>query len=206
MRIMVTIDGRVSVHEILEFEPQEDGTVLLTTHEDTVDLIVHGMNKFRMEAVMNELLKLGYSNISEYETTYDETCLDCDDDDEYDADICSAVCPECHRPFVFHLPENAKTMNNIICPHCYEELEFELCDEPVLEVIPASNKSDDNDGDDELVFEAECSKCGVSVGAFQRDVKNGYVTCPFCKSTLHFDVIDAENGTFEDCDGEDEDE
>lgn len=202
MRIMVTIDGRVSVHEILEFEPQEDGTVLLTTHEDTVDLIVHGMNKFRMEAVMNELLKLGYSNISEYETTYDDAFEFADDNlDEY-----KAVCPECKMPFAFHMPPEAATMGRIICPHCGEELEFEVCDdEPELTVIPVNNTQNEcEDEDEEVVFTAECPECHVNVGVLQKHVKQGCVTCPFCKSVLNFDAIDAENGTLGAYDDEEE--
>lgn len=204
MRVLVTIEGRMSVHEILEFEPQEDGTVLLTTHEGAVDLVVHGMNKFRTEAVCNELLKLGYANISEYETTYDDEFESADDGmNEY-----KAVCPECKMPFAFHMTPEAATMGVIICPHCGEELEFEVCDdEPELTVIPANNEQDKcEDEDEELAFTAECPKCNVNVGVFQKHVKQGYVTCPFCKSVLNFDAIDAENGTLGAYDDEEEDE
>ena len=82
MRVMVTINGKVSVHEILEFEPQEDGSILLTTPEGCVDLVVKYMNDARIEAVCRELLKLGYSDVTEYETVYDEVFEDFEDDDD----------------------------------------------------------------------------------------------------------------------------
>ena len=202
MRVMVTINGKVSVHEILEFEPQEDGSILMTTAADCVDLVVTNMNEARMEAVMNELLKLGYSNISEYETIYDEV-FECDDED--DMETFSAVCPVCDNAFEFDMTPQAAAMGVIICPHCGEELEFDYFGENdnVLRLVSADEDEEDNDA---LAYETTCPQCHMTIDVAKKDVDAGYIICPICKANLEFDAIDAENGTLGDYDEEEDDE
>ncbi len=204
MRVMVTINGKVSVHEILEFEPQADGSILMTTAADCVDLVVTHMNEARMEAVMNELLKLGYSNISEYETVYDEVC-ECDEDDD-DMEEYSAVCPVCNNSFEFKMTPQAAALGVIICPHCGEELEFDMCDtgSNFLHLVSA-DEEDERTAEDALAYETTCPQCHMTVEVSQKDVDAGSMICPICKANLEFDAIDAENGTLGDYD-EEEDE
>ena len=201
MRVMVTINGKVSVHEILEFEPQEDGSILMTTAADCVDLVVTNMNEARMEAVMNELLKLGYSNISEYETIYDEV-FECDDEED-DMETFNAVCPACDNAFEFEMTPQAAAMGVIICPHCGEELEFDYFGEHdnVLRLVPA----DEDEDEDALAYETTCPQCHMTIDVSKKDVAAGYIVCPICKANLEFDAIDAENGTLGDYDEEEDD-
>jgi ribosomal protein L37AE/L43A len=198
---MVTINGKVSVHEILEFEPQEDGSILLTTPEGCVDLVVKYMNECRMEAVCRELLKDGYANIAEYETVYDEVFEDFEEDmDEY-----SAVCPECEQQFSFKMTPQAAALGVIICPHCGEELEFDAYeDDNMLRLVCAD--AEDEDNEDALMYETTCPQCHMSVEVTQKDVDAGHMICPICKANLEFDAIDAENGTLGDYDEEDDEE
>ena len=143
MRVMVTIEGKVSVHEILEFEPQEDGSILMTTAADCVDLVVTNMNETRMEAVMNELLKLGYSNITEYETIYDKVF---ENDEDDDMETFSAVCPVCNQAFEFEMTPQAAALGVIICPRCGEELEFDAYeDDNMLRLVHADAEEEDNE-------------------------------------------------------------
>lgn len=188
MRVMVNIEGRVSVHEILEFEPQEDGTVLMTTPDDAMDLVVNNMNQFRMESVCRELLKLGYADISEYETVYDDVFEDeYDDDDELKE--YSTICPVCDRAFGIHMSPQAAEKGMIICPHCGEELEFEMYDDcSHLRLV-----SDDDEN--ALAYETTCPQCHMTIDVSQKDVDAGNMTCPICKANLEFDAIDAENQT-----------
>jgi uncharacterized protein YbaR (Trm112 family) len=203
MRVMVTINGKVSVHEILEFEPQEDGSILLTTPEGCVDLVVKYMNDARMEAVCRELLKLGYSDVTEYETVYDEVVEDFEDDD--DMELYSAVCPVCNQAFEFEMTPQAAALGVIICPHCGEELEFDAYeDDNMLRLVHAD--AEDEDNEDALMYETTCPQCHMSVEVTQKDVDAGHMICPICKANLEFDAIDAENGTLGDYDEEDDEE
>lgn len=192
MRVMVTIDGRMSVHEILEFEPQEDGSILLTTPEGCMDLVVQSMNEARMEAVCRELLKLGYSDISEYTTVYDPEFDDFEDDD---MDEYSAVCPCCESQFNFEMTPQAAALGVIICPHCGEELEFDLCDTEGEMLRLVSADAEDEDDGDALAYECQCPQCRMMIDVTQNDVDAGGMICPICKANLEFDAIDAENGT-----------
>lgn len=201
MRIMVTINGKMSVHEILEFEPQEDGPILLTTPEGCVDLLVTDMNEARMEAVCRELLKLGYADITEYETVYDEVFED-DDEDDDDMEEFSAVCPECNTPFTFKMTPQAAALGVIICPHCGEELEFDEFEEDGTHLHLVS--ADEDEDEDALAYEATCPQCHMTIEVSQKDVDAGSITCPICKATLLFDAIDAENGTLGGEEDEDE--
>ena len=206
MRILVTINGKMSVHEILEFEPQEDGSILLTTPEGCVDLVIKDMNEWRMEAVCRELLKLGYSDVAEYETVYDEVFEDVDDDD--DMELYSAVCPVCNRAFEFEMTPQAAALGVIICPHCGEELEFDAYeDDNMLRLVHADADEDDCEFDakDVLAYETTCPQCHMTIEVSQKDVDAGNMICPICKANLEFDAIDAENGTLGDYD-EEEDE
>ena len=203
MRVMVTINGKVSVHEILEFEPQEDGSILLTTPEGCVDLVVKYMNDARIEAVCRELLKLGYSDVTEYETVYDEVVEDFEDDD--DMELYSAVCPVCNQAFEFEMTPQAAALGVIICPHCGEELEFDAYeDDNMLRLVHAD--AEDEDNEDALMYETTCPQCHMSVEVTQKDVDAGHMICPICKANLKFDAIDAENGTLGDYDEEDDEE
>ncbi len=206
MRVMVTINGRVSVHEILEFEPQEDGSILMTTQEGCVDLVVTNMNEHRMEAVMNELLKLGYSNISEYDTIYDEV-FECDDEDDDEMELFSAVCPACDNSFEFEMTPQAAALGVIICPHCGEELEFDMCETggDFLHLVSA-DEEDERPAEDALSYETTCPQCHMAIEVTQKDVDAGSIICPICKANLLFDAIDAENGTLGDYDDDDEEE
>lgn len=204
MRVMVTINGKVSVHEILEFEPQEDGSILMTTAADCVDLVVTHMNEARMEAVMNELLKLGYSNISEYETVYDEVS-ECEDEDD-DMELFSAVCPVCNNSFEFEMTPQAAALGVIICPHCGEELEFDMCETGSDFLHLVSADEDERPAENALAYETTCPQCHMSIDVTQKDVDAGSIVCPICKASLMFDAIDAENGTLGDYDDDDEEE
>ena len=206
MRVLVTIEGRMSVHEILEFEPQEDGSILMTTADGCVDLLVKYMNEARAKAVCNELLKLGYADISEYETVYDEV-FECDEDDD-DLEDYSAVCPACEKPFGFEMTPQAAALGVIICPHCGEELEFDMCDADgdVLRLVSTEDEDDcEFDAEDVLAYETTCPQCHMTIEVSQKDVDAGSMICPICKANLEFDAIDAENGTLGDYD-EEEDE
>lgn len=201
MRVMVTIEGKVSVHEILEFEPQEDGSILMTTAADCVDLVVTNMNETRMEAVMNELLKLGYSNITEYETIYDKVF---ENDEDDDMETFSAVCPVCNQAFEFEMTPQAAALGVIICPRCGEELEFDAYeDDNMLRLVHADAEEEDNE--DALMYETTCPQCHMSIDVTQKDVNAGHIICPICKANLAFDAIDAENGTLGDYDEEEDD-
>lgn len=202
MRVMVKINGKVSVHEILEFEPQEDGSILLTTPEGCVDLVVKYMNDARIEAVCRELLKDGYANIAEYETVYDQVLEDAEDDD---MELYSAVCPVCNQAFEFEMTPQAAALGVIICPRCGEELEFDAYeDDNMLRLVHAD--AEEEDDDDALMYETTCPQCHMSIDVTQKDVNAGHIICPICKANLEFDAIDAENGTLGDDDEEDDEE
>ncbi len=195
MRVMVTINGKVSVHEILEFEPQEDGSVLLTTPEGCVDLLVTSMNEARMEAVCRELLKLGYTDITEYETIYDYVFEDDCEDDE-DEEMFRVICACCGQSFVFQMTPDIAATGCIRCPHCGEDLEWN----------PADVETEDAEEDDEdaLAYECVCPQCKMTIEVSQGDVDAGRMTCPICKTNLEFDAIDAENFSVGDCEENDE--
>lgn len=115
MRVMVTIDGVPSVHEILEFKPQEDGSVLLVTNEENVDLVVFDMQEEDIAIACKNLLKLGYTDLSLFETEYDEIFEDVDEDED---ELYSAICPECESYFEFEATSDVIESAQIGCPYC----------------------------------------------------------------------------------------
>ena len=115
MRVMVSIDGVLSVHEILEFEPQEDGSVLLITNEGNMDLVVFDMQEEDITIACKNLLKLGYTDLSLFEAEYDEIF---EDEDEDEDELCSAVCPECESYFEFAVTPDVIESEQIRCPYC----------------------------------------------------------------------------------------
>lgn len=200
MRVLVTIEGRVSVHEILEFEPQEDGSVLLTTHENTMDLVVNGMQALDISAALNELLAKGWTDLRKFDTGYDECFDDRDDDNLY-----NAVCPCCNKYFEFVMTPAAKTLREVRCPHCGEDLDFEFEEEECrLELLPCGEPDDNIGNDNPLEYETTCPQCHMTIDVNQKDVETGSMMCPICKAHLEFDAIDAENQTLGDYD-DDED-
>ena len=119
MRVMVTIDGVPSVHEILGFEPQEDGSVLLVTNEENVDLVVFDMQEEDIAIACKNLLKLGYTDLSLFETKYDEIF---EDEDEDEDELCCALCPECSSYFEFEVTSDVIESEQIKCPYCYAKI------------------------------------------------------------------------------------
>lgn len=174
MRIMVTIYGKLSVHEIVGFEPQNDGTVLLTTPDGCVDLIVTDINEARRDAVCRELLRDGYANISEYNTIYDSVA---EEPEEEDCEIFTGFCHECNSSFDFDLTAQIAAQGYVICPHCGEKLSFDFIDND--EGMISFHQ------DDEVVLaEVECPECKASIPVRRRDFIAGKMTCEFCDANL----------------------
>ena len=181
MRVLVTIDGQQSVYEVLGFEPQDDGSVILCMAEHCMDLIVHGINPCRMQAICEELLQRGYANMAEYETHFFDDGISEEDANDED-DMYEAVCPCCNTWFEFKMTPTAKALGSVRCPQCSEELYFEDEDEEEI-------------GDDELIYETACACCMATIDVLQRDVDAGSVECPHCHRMLTIDAMDAENQT-----------
>lgn len=189
MRIAVTINGKVSVHEVLEFEPQEDGSVLLTTHEETVDLVIRGMQPLDISGAINELMAKGYADLRKFDAAYDD-CIADEDDDE--PDVYSAVCPACQEQFNFEMTPQAAVLGVIVCPHCGEELEFDACEGDNMLRLVGVTDDEDEDDEDALMYETTCPQCHTTIDVNQHDVDAGSMICPICNANLEFDAIDAD--------------
>lgn len=186
MRIAVTINGTVSVHEVLEFEPQKDGSVLLTTHEDTIDLVVRGMQPLDISGTINELMIKGYADLRKFDAAYDD-CIADEDDDE--PDVYSTVCPACQQPFNFEFTPQALELGTVICPNCEAELEVDTCDEDECLQVPGPSEEDNA----LCMYETTCPQCLQTVDVHQHDLDVGQMICPVCKTQLIFEDRDTDD-------------
>lgn len=87
MRVAIKRAGKIQVDEIIEFEVQDNGDVILWTHDEMLDIIVHGMSESDIEKATRELLYDGHANLTMFESEltmfeseYDESDAECADD------------------------------------------------------------------------------------------------------------------------------
>ena len=125
MRVAIKQAGKIQVDEIIEFEVQDNGDVILWTHDEMLDIIVHGMSASDIEKAARELLYDGRTNLtmfeSEYamfEAEYDEPDEECADDlDTQDEDeLLDITCSNCRQEF--QTPSSVVTDDFVRCPYC----------------------------------------------------------------------------------------
>jgi DNA-directed RNA polymerase subunit RPC12/RpoP len=192
MRVKLNLNGFSSVHEILEFEPAQDGSAVMITHDGLLDLIVTGMTTVQIERISNELLMQGFADMSAFSARYlDEE----EDDDDEDMDAYSTVCPTCGKEFNFEMTPESAANGLVVCPHCGEELEF---DGPESDMYLVQ----DEDDEDELEYETTCPQCHTTIDVSKKDVDAGGIICPVCNAKLEFDAVDADNQILGDHDKE----
>lgn len=119
MRVLTKINGRLTVTEILEFEPIDDTTVLLNTPEHLLDIKITNINISTADDIAARLLTYGYVDLSGCCAEYDEEPEDdetecapeeerltylvectCGAETEFDAEVLAngqAYCPSCFR-------------------------------------------------------------------------------------------------------------
>ena len=149
-----------------------------------MDLIVHGINKWRVQAICEELLQRGYANMAEYEAHVLDDGIseeDANDEDE----MYEAVCPCCNTWFEFKATPTVKELSAIRCPECAEKLSFDEIEDEEEEDVDVG----------ELIYETACAYCMATIDVLQRDVDAGSVECPHCHRVLTIDAMDAENQT-----------
>lgn len=118
MRVAIKRAGKIQVDEIIEFEVQDNGDVILWTHEGMMDIIVHGMSANDIERATRELLYDGRTNLAMFEAEYDESNDNEDDmlDPQYEDEMVNITCVHClHK---FQRPASTITEDEFYCPHC----------------------------------------------------------------------------------------
>jgi hypothetical protein len=110
MRVAITRAGRIQVDEIIEFEVQKNGDVVLWTPVGLEDIIVHGMSTPDIERAARELLHDGRTNLTMFESEYDEGEID------YDEEVRGReiLCEHCEWRFV--IPD--RNAERCFCPLC----------------------------------------------------------------------------------------
>ena len=106
MRVAIKRAGKIQVDEIIEFEVQ--------------DIIVHGMSANDIERATRELLYDGRTNLTMFESEYDESNDNEDEDDildpQYEDEMVNITCVHClHK---FQRPASTITEDEFYCPHC----------------------------------------------------------------------------------------
>ncbi len=114
MRIMVSINGRLQVSEVLEFEPLDGNSVRLNTPKQLLDIRVTGIDREAADGIVEKLMIYGYADLRSYPAKYIE-----------DEDTESSYECECQCGNTIELKEADLDRGYIFCPNCGEELEFE---------------------------------------------------------------------------------
>lgn len=116
MRVAIKRAGKIQVDEIIEFEVQDNGDVILWTHDEMLDIIVHGMSESDIEKATRELLCDGHANLTMFESEYDESDEECADDMDPQDELLDITCSNCRQEF--RTPSSAVTDDFVRCPYC----------------------------------------------------------------------------------------
>lgn len=120
MRVAIKRAGKIQVDEIIEFEVQDNGDVILWTHDEMFDIIVHGMSESDIEKATRELLYDGHANLTMFESEYDESDEECTDDmdPQCEDDLLDVTCPNCRHKF--QKPASVVMTDDLVhcCPYC----------------------------------------------------------------------------------------
>lgn len=118
MRVAIKRAGKIQVDEIIEFEVQDNGDVILWTHDEMLDIIVHGMSESDIEKATRELLYDGHANLTMFESEYDESDEECADDinPQDEDELLDITCSNCRQEF--RTPSSAVTDDFVRCPYC----------------------------------------------------------------------------------------
>jgi ribosomal protein S27E len=123
MRVAIKRAGKTQVDEIIEFEVQDNGDVILWTHDEMMDIIVHGMSESDIEKATHELLYDGHANLTMFESEltmfeseYDESDEECADDMTPQDELLDITCSNCRQEF--RTPSSAVMDDFVRCPYC----------------------------------------------------------------------------------------
>ena len=112
MRVWLKMNGNLQVDEIVEFEVQENGDVILyTPGADMLDIVVHGMESYDIDCKTFELFAEGRCDLRQFTAEYASPE---EEEEETEPDGRQILCVHCLQSFV--IPD--RDAEDCFCPMC----------------------------------------------------------------------------------------